>query len=344
MKKKLLSFALALALCLSLTVPALADGHELYVTYPNGEYDAINGEGSGDGWSYQDCVLTLNGAKDLAISICGDPTIVLAPGSKNTLTALYGGDLSYTNDITIKGTGELIIYDANPDEYARRDGVFSGVITSLKLQDGLTITGGTKEGDSGPLELKEVYQDPVNGFKTYGYVSGSSPAMYVRIAPAPSLTGFSDVAAGSAFEQSIKWAVDQNITKGKTDTTFGPSDTCTVSHILTFLYRAAGSPNASSNERDAVTAWAKSLGIDTGSLDAPCTRAMAVSFMWKAAGSPAPSRTAAFADVSSSADYAQAVSWAVEKGITNGTSSASFSPNTTCTRGQIVTFLYRAGK
>ena len=71
---------------------------------------------------------------------------------------------------------------------------------------------------------------------------------------------------------------------------------------------------------------------------------MAVSYLWKAAGSPAPSKSASFSDVSASADYARAVAWAVEKGITNGTGGGKFSPANTCTRGQIVTFLYRASK
>lgn len=345
MKKKLVSLALALVLSLSLSIPASAAFHDLTIITPDGE--TINDTSSGDGWTYQGDVLTLNGTKDLDIFIGASPTIVLAPGSKNTLTALTGGDSEEVNDITIKGSGELIIYNPNPDEFTRKCGVFSGLITSLKLEDGLTVTGGLKQGDTDTLELKEVYTDPVNGFKTIGYATGDKPAMYVRIAPAagasaPSTSaGFSDVAANSPFAAAIRWAVDQKITNGKTPTTFGPGDTCTVSHILTFLYRA-GNGAGTGNERDKVVSWAESLGIDTGNLNAPCTRAMAVDFMWKAAGSPAPSRTTAFADVPASADYAKAVSWAVEKGITNGTGGDAFSPNGTCTRGQIVTFLYRA--
>ena len=135
----------------------------------------------------------------------------------------------------------------------------------------------------------------------------------------------------------------EKITNGKTATTFGPGDTCTVSHILTFLYRAEKGAG-SGNERAAVTAWANGLGIDTSNLSASCTRAMAVTYMWIAAGSPAPSKTASFTDVDADAEYAQAVAWAVEKGVTTGTSADAFSPDKTCTRGQIVTFLFRASK
>lgn len=157
-----------------------------------------------------------------------------------------------------------------------------------------------------------------------------------------SVEDFTDVAASSPFRTAIDWAVKQGITNGTTATTFGPSDTCTTSHILTFLYRAAGSPVKDSSEYAGMVWWAKEQGIDTSNLNAPCTRASAITYIWKAAGSPKPAKTASFSDVSASADYAQAVSWAVEMGITKGTSTTTFSPNETCTRGQIVTFLYRA--
>lgn len=348
MKKKLVSLALALVLCLALTVPASADmGPDLIVTLPNGETLETT---SGDGWSCEGDALILNGAKDLDISIGSSPTIVLAPGSKNTLTCLGGLDTDYVNDITIKGSGELTIYSPNPNEFVQNWGVFGGLITSVKLEDGLKLTGGLKQGDTGTPELTVLYTIPENGIKLSGHAIDGKPAMYIHIAPeggtapapsAPSApAGFSDVAASSPFAAAINWAVDQKITLGKTATTFGPNDVCTVSHILTFLYRAENG-SGTDNERAAVTEWAKSLGIDTSNLSAPCTRAMAVDFMWKAAGSPKPEKDVVFVDVAADDDCAQAVSWAVEKGITKGVGSSAFSPATTCTRGQIVTFLYR---
>ena len=171
----------------------------------------------------------------------------------------------------------------------------------------------------------------------------------------PSKTGvsepgspFDDVRSSQYFYQPVKWAVANGITTGTSAATFSPDQTCTRGQIITFLWRAAGSPepeNAtpfSDVKEDAyyakATAWAAEQGMEEGaafSPDAPCTRLMAVEFMWKYADSPeAPKAT--FADVAS-----DAVNWAVKQGVTNGTSATTFSPEQTCTRGQIVTFLYR---
>lgn len=154
--------------------------------------------------------------------------------------------------------------------------------------------------------------------------------------------GITDVSLASPFAPAIAWALQQGITKGTTATTFGPGNTCTVSHILTFLWRAAGRPGDAGDERAAVAAWAAGLGMDAPDLGAPCTRAAAVTYIWKAKGCPAAQKAASFSDVSASAPYAGAVSWAVEAGITKGTGGGAFSPESVCTRGQIVTFLYRA--
>ncbi|MCI8478054.1 MAG: hypothetical protein HFE97_06860, partial [Oscillospiraceae bacterium] len=91
--------------------------------------------------------------------------------------------------------------------------------------------------------------------------------------------------------------------------------------------------------------WAYEKGMVSGGTfggNIPCTRSMAVTYMWKAAGSPTPSAKVSFTDISAGTDYASAVAWAVEKGVTSGTSSTTFSPDSICTRGQIVTFLHRA--
>lgn len=171
--------------------------------------------------------------------------------------------------------------------------------------------------------------------------------------------GFTDVKENDYFADPVLWAVDKKITAGTSETTFSPNENCTVAQILTFLYRAYGSPsylspftNAKNPFSDVkrsdyyydAAQWAYKKGIATGSTfdgDKPCTRAMAVTYMWKAAGSPS-AEAASFTDVSADADYAQAVAWAVEKGVTAGTSDTTFSPDSVCTRGQIVTFLHRA--
>ena len=159
---------------------------------------------------------------------------------------------------------------------------------------------------------------------------------------------FTDVAPTSPFAAAIDWAVEQGITNGTTPTTFGPSNTCTVSHILTFLWRANGKPGAKEGvaDRQAALEWFESEIIDNhGDPDAACTRSMAVLYMWQAAGSPEVETEKEFTDVAADAEYASAVAWAVENGVTSGTGDGTtFSPDNTCTRGQIVTFLYRANQ
>ena len=166
----------------------------------------------------------------------------------------------------------------------------------------------------------------------------------------PAAPKFTDVAANSPFAAAIDWAVAEGITLGTTETTFGPGSTCTVSHILTFLWRANGKPGAREGvaDRDAAWKWAveneltAAVSVANPMAD-PCTRAMAVTFMWKAAGSPEVETEKEFTDVAAGAEYAAAVAWAVENGVTSGTGDGTaFSPDNTCTRGQIVTFLYRA--
>ena len=166
---------------------------------------------------------------------------------------------------------------------------------------------------------------------------------------------FTDVKADSWFAEPVKWAVTNKITNGTSETSFSPDQTCTHAQILTFLWRAAGSPlvdvshpftNIKSSEYyyNAVV-WAYSMGMLTkNSFDsnAYCTRADTVVYLWINAGSPSAAYSGNFSDVSADASYAQAVAWAVNAGVTTGTSATTFSPNNTCTRGQIVTFLYRA--
>ena len=168
-------------------------------------------------------------------------------------------------------------------------------------------------------------------------------------------TLFKDVRSSDYFANAVQWAVEQKITSGTSKTTFSPGATCSKAQILTFLWRANGSPEptAATPFTDVKTAdyfykaalWAAEKGLVSGSIfgaNADCTRAMTMAYMWKAAGSPAPAGKADFDDVPANADYAQAVAWAVEKNITSGTGDGNFSPAATCTRGQIVTFLYRA--
>ncbi len=171
----------------------------------------------------------------------------------------------------------------------------------------------------------------------------------------PTVGGFFDVAEGTYYADPVLWAVENSVTTGTAAATFSPKDTCTRAQVITFLYRAAGEPEISetSNITDVASdkyyynavQWAAENDMFSGTEfkpNDPCTRAMAVDFMWKYAKKPVicSDTELPFTDVSSSDEAA--VTWALESGVTTGTSETTFSPDDTCTRGQIVTFLYRA--
>ena len=170
---------------------------------------------------------------------------------------------------------------------------------------------------------------------------------------------FTDISKNDYFYDAVLWAADKGITSGVTDTLFAPNSSCTRAQMVTFLWRANGSPvvdyamnftdvPADAYYTDAVR-WAVSEGITSGTSattfapDMTVTRAQTVTFLYRAAGTPAVSG-GSFADVAADAYYADAVAWAVKEGITSGTGGNSFSPDAPCTRGQIVTFLYRDAK
>ncbi|MCD7743246.1 MAG: leucine-rich repeat protein [Oscillospiraceae bacterium] len=184
----------------------------------------------------------------------------------------------------------------------------------------------------------------------------SATLHYADAAGESSAAAFLDVDASDYCYTPVAWALEQGITTGTTTTTFSPSETCTRGQIITFLWRANGSPapagsgafsdvEAGVYYADAVQ-WASEQGIDLSSgtfrPDAPCTRATVVEYLYRLAGSPTVATESGFSDISSTDTYADAVAWAVESGITTGTTTTTFSPSETCTRGQIVTFLYRA--
>ena len=172
---------------------------------------------------------------------------------------------------------------------------------------------------------------------------------------------FLDVPAGAYYEDAVVWAVGRGITSGTNATTFDPNGTCTRAQAVTFLWRAAGSPTpktklmpfpdvpVGSYYWNAVL-WAIEQGITEGtsyltfSPNDSCTRAQIVTFLWRAKGNPAVSGNAPFTDVAPDAYYAAAVTWAEKNGITGGIGNGLFGSNNTCTRAQIVTFLYRAMK
>lgn len=173
----------------------------------------------------------------------------------------------------------------------------------------------------------------------------------------PETPVFTDVSTSAYYYDAVEWAVEEGVTSGTTATTFSPNASCTRAQMVTFLWRANGSPKAGGTNPftdvkpdayyyDAVL-WAVEKGITSGtsattfSPDATVTRGQTVTFLYRANGSPAVSGSSSFADVAADAYYAAAVQWAVAENVTAGTSATTFSPNNACTRAQIVTFLYR---
>ena len=209
---------------------------------------------------------------------------------------------------------------------------------------------------------KAVKLTEKNGKYTFTMPAGkvTVSAAFKAAAPA-SENPFTDVPSGAYYEDAVVWAVKKGITSGTSATTFNPDGSCTRAQAVTFLWRAAGSPEPKSAAMpftdvpagsyfEKAVLWAVENGITKGtsdttfSPDASCTRAQIVTFLWRAGGSPAVSGNSAFSDVASDAYYAAAVAWAEKNGVTGGIGGGLFGSDNTCTRAQIVTFLHRAMK
>ncbi len=198
----------------------------------------------------------------------------------------------------------------------------------------------------------------------YGY-TGSTAEAYAgkygyRFAPLSEKVPFIDVPAAAFYEDPVAWAVENEITKGLDESHFGPDNACTRGHVVTFLWRAAGEPEPKSAQTpftdlkpgafyEKAVAWAVEEGITKGlsdttfGPDATCTRGQIVTFLWRFKDEPAPKSTQTpFTDVNPNGYYMNAVAWAVEEGVTKGLTETTFGPEATCSRGQVVTFLYRA--
>ena len=213
--------------------------------------------------------------------------------------------------------------------------------------DDLTVT------DKNGKELKLT--DKGNGKYTFT-MPASKVEVNATFVKEVETSPFSDVSTSAYYYEAVKWAQEKGITGGIGNGLFGPNQPCTRAQIVTFLWRAAGSPEpkAMSSFADVSTdayyakavAWAVENGITTGtgdgkfSPDATCTRAQSVTFLFRAIGKLVDSK-AEFSDVLTDSYYANAVAWAVENGVASGTTETTFSPGTPCTRGQMAAFLYR---
>ena len=228
----------------------------------------------------------------------------------------------------------------------------------------VTVTVKPNEGyELGSLAVKDASGDLLpladlgNGKYSFVMPDGkvSVEAEFVKTAA----TSFADVPANAYFADAVKWAVDKDVTNGLTDTMFGPYESCTRTQIVTFLWRAAGSPEprtassftdvpASAYYAKAV-AWAIENGITNGMTEttfapnATCTRAQAVTFLHRYMDTPKAAPAHSFTDVTNTgAFYYDAVMWAADNGVTLGFADGSFRPGAVCTRAEIVTFIYRA--
>ena len=248
-------------------------------------------------------------------------------------TAGAGGSISPTGSVSVRG-GRDQTFTITPDK--------SYAVSNVKI-DGKSI----------------------GAVKSYTFENVRRPhtieVIFMKANGNPQTGVFVDVATGSYYEDAVDWAVENGITQGTDDTHFSPDGICTRAQAVTFLWRAAGSPKpetrtmpftdipAGSYYYDAVL-WAVENDITEGTSDTTfspnmtCSRAQIVAFLWRSEKSPAAGTANPFADVKSTAYYADAVLWAVREDITKGTTSTTFSPNADCTRAQIVTFLWRCKK
>ena len=315
----------------------------------NGEPVSINGQ-----------ALSTGGSATVAIPNSGTTDIVVEIGTKTyTLTILRnsgtggneGGGGSGYSYYTIKataGAGGSISPSGNVSVREGRDQTFT--ITPDK---GYAVANVKIDGKS------------IGAVKSYTFENVSRThtieVIFMKANGNPQTGVFVDVATGSYYEDAVDWAVENGITKGTDDTHFSPDGICTRAQAVTFLWRAAGSPEPETRAMpfndvpvgsyyyDAVL-WAVENGITKGTSDTTfspnmtCTRAQIVAFLWRSEKSPAAGTANPFADVKSTAYYADAVLWAVKENITKGTTSTTFSPNADCTRAQIVTFLWRCKK
>ena len=293
--------------------------------------------------------------------------------AKYTFTASYAGGANHkassaTCDVSVtrytSGGGGTTTYTVTTD--SAKNGSVS--VSPKNASKGATVTI-TVKPDSG-YELDDLTVTDKNG-KTVKVTEGKNgkytftmpaskvtvEASFTKIKEEPKVS-FADVSTSAYYADAVAWAVENGVTGGTSATTFSPDAACTRAQAVTFLWRAAGSPAPKSSVNpftdvstsayyyDAVL-WAVERGITAGtsattfSPDATCTRGQIVTFLYRAVGTTT-SGTNPFVDVADSAYYADAVKWAVAEGVTAGTSATTFSPDASCTRGHIVTFLYRA--
>ena len=296
----------------------------------------------GDGASYS-LVVKATGYQDLTFTV----TTAKKSNSGSGSSSSGSSGSSYAVSAPSTKNGDVTV---SPKNASKGDRVTVTVTPDKGYElDKLTV----KDASGNKLKLT----DKGNGKYTFT-MPGSKVTVSAEFVEEQAASIFADVPADAYYAKAVEWAVKKGITNGKANGLFGSNDPCTRGQIVTFLWRAAGSPSPKGTATvpadvlpgsycyDAV-AWALENGITNGMADGTfgvnntCTRGQSVTLLYRALGK-APTTVNGFTDVAADAFCADAVAWAVESGVTNGTSASAFSPNAGCTRAQIVTFLYRA--
>lgn len=300
-------------------------------------------------WKRKRCLLWTSFVTEAVVSIMANTTSLHGGGTVTLMVRNAEGDVS-VKQTDNQGSAEKVL---NPQE----DGSYS---VSLPNQTAIYTFTVTAENGSArcSVTVSEESTDSSGNNGNGGGNSGKPDISDIEDPDIPltQMPNFTDVSSGEYYYDAVLWAVANGVTNGTSATTFGPNVTVTRAQMVTFLWRAYGSPEAtganpftdvstSDYYYDAVL-WAVTNGISSGtssttfSPDAPVTRAQAITFQWRAAGSPVVSGSN-FDDVAADAYYVNAMTWAVANGITNGTGGNTFSPDAVVTRAQAVTFLWR---
>ena len=364
MKKRFLALILSLSMCIGLCIPAMAADSDFVIE--DGILTAYSGPGGTVEIPEGVTIIARGVFQDRAdvTSITFPSSLTdIGPSAFQNCTGLTS--ITFPDNITMIEMGAFtgctgLTTVTLPNRITEiSQGVFASCtnLTSITIPQSVTTIWMGAFGSS--TNLKDVYYAGTQ--EQWGNINImlaneplDSATIYYNSAPAEApASPFTDVPADAYYSDAVEWAVDQGITSGTTDSTFSPDKTCTTAEIITFLWRASGSPAASGGNPfsdvpagayyEQAALWAHENGLVSGSVfqgDTPCTRAATVTYLWKLAGQPAAGASG-FTDVPDGSDYAQAVAWAVQEGVTSGTGDSTFSPDTTCTRGQIVTFLHR---
>lgn len=342
----------------SVTVTARDQNHHVGTKLPEtveeDQHYTITGLVEGDSLGIISLEYRNNGAvvtPDIHQTGTYDIVMVVSDANSNYEISCVNGTLSYyyseptfRPSIVVIGGGEVSVNRKNPEQGEK-------VTIATDSDKGYKVDKVIVTDRNGNIVEVTNNGDGTYTFKQpYGSVS-------INVVYVPVETAFSDISKDSYYYDAVNWALAEGITSGVAKTTFAPDMVCTRAQAVTFLWRAAGSPEPKSAEmpfddvsanayyHDAVL-WAVENGITIGTSSttfAPnmeCTRAQIVTFLWRSQKSPAVSAENPFVDVAADSYYNDAVLWAAKEEITSGTSATTFSPNAYCTRAQIVTFLF----